>query len=111
MKYNLMSVRKAYLLLAYDKPSLPNHQLLYAHITITTSALITYVLLSTLGEKVDHCKIWSFSIGLLYSQSERRAVFNAVSVMNCLLLVLSVVYLDVTPTGESWSEETSADNR
>ena len=28
--------------------------------------------------------------------------------LNCLLVVLSVVYWDVTPTGESWSAETLA---
>ena len=36
---------------------------------------------------------------------------NGVSAVNCLLAVLSVVYWDVTPTGESWSAETSADKR
>ena len=50
----------------------------------------------------------SFSVVLLYSRSERSAVFNAVSAVNCLLVVLSVVYWDVTPTGESWSAETLA---
>ena len=35
-------------------------------------------------------------------------MFNAVSAVNCLLVVLSVVYWDVTPTGESWSAETLA---
>ena len=61
---------------------------------IAISALMTYKRLSstrTTTGKVYHCRIWSFSIGLLYSRSERRAVFNAVSAVNCLLVVLSVV--------------------
>ena len=105
-----MSVRMAYLSLPYDKPNLPNRQL-YTHVAIATSTVMTYERLSSTTEKVDHCRIWSFSIGLLYSRSERRAVFNAVSAVNCLLVVLSVVYWDVTPTGESWSAETPADKR
>ena len=109
-KDNLISVRMAYLSLPYDKPNLPNRQL-YTHVAIATSAVMTYERLSSTTEKVDHCRIWSFSIGLLYSRSERRAVFNAVSAVNCLLVVLSVVYWDVTPTGESWSAETPADKR
>ena len=69
MKDNLMSVRMAHLSLPYDKPSVTNHQL-YAHVTIATSALMTHVLLSTLGEKVDHCKIWSFSIYCIHKVKE-----------------------------------------
>ena len=109
-KDNLISVRMAYLSLPYDKPNLPNRQL-YTHVAIATSAVMTYERLSSTTEKVDHCRIWSFSIGLLYSRSERRAVFNAVSAANCLLVVLSVVYWDMTPIGESWSAETPADKR
>ena len=104
----LISVRMAYLSLPYDKPNLPNRQL-YTHVAIATSAVMTYERLSFTTEKVDHCRIWSFSIGLLYSRSERSALFNAASAVNCLLVVLSVVYWDVTPTGESWSAETPAD--
>ena len=109
-KDNSISVRMAYLSLSYDKPNLPNRQL-YTHVAIATSAVMTYERLSSTTEMVDHCRIWSFSIGLLYSRSERRAVFNAVSAVNCLLVVLSVVYWDVTPTGESWSAETPEDKR
>ena len=72
-KDNLISVRMAYLSLSYDKPNLPNRQL-YTHVAIATSAVMTYERLSSTTEKVDHCGIWSFSIGLLYSRSERRAV-------------------------------------
>ena len=59
-----------------------------------------HILLSSVREKVDHCRIVSFSVIFLYSRSERSTVFNAVSAVNCLLVVLSVVYWDVTPTGE-----------
>ena len=107
---NLISVRMTYLSLPYDKPNLPNRQL-YTHVAIATSGVMTYERLSSTTEKVDHCRNRSFSIGLLYSRSERRAVFSAVRAVNCLLVVLSVVYWDVTPTGESWSAETSADKR
>ena len=72
---------------------------------------MTYERLSSSTEKVDHCRNWSFSIVLLYSRCERSAVFNAVSAVNCLLVFLSVVYWDVTPTGESWSAETPADKQ
>ena len=76
--------------------------------------VMTHILLSSVREKVDHCRIVSFSVVFLYSRSERSTVFNAVtsvSAVNCLLVVLSVVYWDVTPTGESWSAETSAGKR
>ena len=52
---------------------------------------MTHILLSSVREKVNRCRIVSFSVVLLYSRSERSAVFNAVSAMNCLLVVLSVV--------------------
>ena len=39
---------------------------------------MTYEKLCSSTEKVDHCRNWSFSITvLLYSQCERRTVFNA----------------------------------
>ena len=38
-------------------------------------------------------------------------MFSGVSAVNRLLVVLSVVNWDVTPTGESWSAKTSADKR
>ena len=107
---NLISVRMTYLSLPYNKPNLPNHQL-YTHVAIATSAVMTHERLSSIIEKADHCRNLSFLIGLLYSRSERRAVFSAVRAVNCLLVVLLVVYWDVTPTGESWSAETSADKR
>ena len=72
---------------------------------------MTHILLSSVREKVDHCGCVSFSVVLLYSRSERSAEFNAVSAVNCLSVVLSVVYWDVTPTGESWSAETLAGKR
>ena len=73
--------------------------------------VMTHILLSSVREKVDHCRIVSFSVVFLYSRSERSTVFNAVSAVNCLSVVLSVVYWDVTPTGESWSAETLAGKR
>ena len=75
------------------------------------SAEMTYGRLSSTTEKVDHCRNWSFSISVLSSRGEIRAVLNAVSAVKCLLVVISIVYWDVTPTGESWSVETSADKR
>ena len=82
-KDNLISVRMAYLSLPYDKPNLPNRQL-YTHVAIATSAVMTYERLSSITEKVDHCRNWAFSIVLLYSRCESSAVFNAVSAVNCL---------------------------
>ena len=100
-KDNLISVRMADLSLPYDKPNLPNRQL-YTHVAIATSAVMTtkglHVHVAQTTEKVDHCRNWSFSIVLLYSRCERSAVFNAVSAVNCLLVVPSVVYWNVTDT-------------
>ena len=62
---------------------------------------MSHVLLSSVREKVDRYRIWSFSIVLLYSRCERSAAFNAVRAVNCLLVVLFVVSWDVIPTGDT----------